>query len=262
MDHSETDIPAEVAANTPSTDGPSSSAVAASPSASSPVGADQVLPASDDQSLDDASTSGGPSSSTAPRRRGSRGGQGRRGAARSGEPQDDDDALSAAQSSDDDDRNDVELPEPMSEGRASPEAAEKALVRKPRIGDTMPIPTSPPPGPARASDRAEMAATSPAATSGVAAVAVADPVRRPATAPRQSRVPRLAAIRVGPRPARRRVAGREGAARDAPMTGNSMMRCSNSVVVASATASRSAGTSWRCRCAPAWRRWASSKAAT
>ena len=38
----------------------------------------------------------------------------------------------------------------MSEGRASAEAAEKALVRKPRIGDTMPIPTSPPPGPARA----------------------------------------------------------------------------------------------------------------
>ena len=94
----------------------------------------------------------------------------------SGEPQDDDDALSAAQSSDDDDRNDVELPEPMSEGRASAEAAEKALVRKPRIGDTMPIPTSPPPGPARASALPEMAATSQAATSGVAAVAAADPV--------------------------------------------------------------------------------------
>ncbi len=36
----------------------------------------------------------------------------------------------------------------MREGRASPEAAERALVRKPRIGDTMPIPTAPPPGPA------------------------------------------------------------------------------------------------------------------
>ena len=34
----------------------------------------------------------------------------------------------------------------MREGRASVEAAEKALVRKPRIGDTMPMPTSPPPG--------------------------------------------------------------------------------------------------------------------
>ena len=35
----------------------------------------------------------------------------------------------------------------MKEGRPSVEAAEKALVRKPRIGDTMPIPTAPPPGP-------------------------------------------------------------------------------------------------------------------
>jgi hypothetical protein len=39
-----------------------------------------------------------------------------------------------------DDRNDIELPEPMSEGRPSAEAAERALVRKPRIGDTMPMP--------------------------------------------------------------------------------------------------------------------------
>jgi ribonuclease E len=36
----------------------------------------------------------------------------------------------------------------MREGRASAEAAERALVRKPRIGDTMPMPTTPPPGPA------------------------------------------------------------------------------------------------------------------
>ena len=45
------------------------------------------------------------------------------------------------------DPNDIELPKPMSEGRPSAEAAEKALVRKPRIGDTMPMPTTPPPGP-------------------------------------------------------------------------------------------------------------------
>ena len=32
-------------------------------------------------------------------------------------------------------RNDVELPKPLSEGRPSAEAAEKALVRKPKIGD-------------------------------------------------------------------------------------------------------------------------------
>ena len=36
----------------------------------------------------------------------------------------------------------------MREGRPSVEAAERALVRRPQIGDTMPIPTSPPPGPA------------------------------------------------------------------------------------------------------------------
>jgi ribonuclease E len=103
MDQSETDLPAEVAADTP---------------------------------IDE------PSSNAGPRRRGSRGGQRRQ------EP------AQAAETQDDDDRNDVELPEPMSEGRASPEAAEKALVRKPRIGDTMPIPTTPPPGPARASGTA------------------------------------------------------------------------------------------------------------
>ncbi len=45
-------------------------------------------------------------------------------------------------------RNDVELPEKISEGRPSAEASERALVRKPKIGDTMPIPSTPPPGPA------------------------------------------------------------------------------------------------------------------
>jgi ribonuclease E len=84
------------------------------------------------------------SSSSSKRRRGSRGGQRRRSSANagSGDGGEHDDSF--------DDRNDIELPEPMSEGRPSVEAAEKALVRKPRIGDTMPIPTVPPPGPARA----------------------------------------------------------------------------------------------------------------
>ncbi len=49
----------------------------------------------------------------------------------------------------DDVRNDVELPEKMSEGRPSVEASERALVRKPKIGDTMPVPSTPPPGRAR-----------------------------------------------------------------------------------------------------------------
>jgi ribonuclease E len=53
-----------------------------------------------------------------------------------------------------DDRNDVELPEKMSEGRPSAEASERALVRKPKIGDTMPVPSAPPPGGANSDDDA------------------------------------------------------------------------------------------------------------
>jgi ribonuclease E len=75
------------------------------------------------------------------RRRGSRGGQRRRGGQGGA-------AADAAVAGEVDERNDIELPEPMSEGRPSAEAAERALVRRPRIGDTMPIPTTPPPGPA------------------------------------------------------------------------------------------------------------------
>ncbi len=88
--------------------------------------------------------SAGSSSASSKRRRGSRGGQRRRSNASSGAGQPDD------QPRDDSDngRNDVELPKSMKEGRPSAEAAEKALVRKPKIGDTMPMPSSPPPGPA------------------------------------------------------------------------------------------------------------------
>jgi ribonuclease E len=49
----------------------------------------------------------------------------------------------------DHDRNDIELPERMSEGRPSVAASQDALVRRPRIGDTMPVPTSLPPGAVR-----------------------------------------------------------------------------------------------------------------
>ncbi len=49
-------------------------------------------------------------------------------------------------------RNDVELPEKISEGRPSAEASERALVRKPQIGDTMPVPSTPPPGRAQNQD--------------------------------------------------------------------------------------------------------------
>jgi ribonuclease E len=151
MDHSETDSPAEVAASTPTTDGPPSAVADAQPS-SATADAGQGAPADHDQPAEEGSAPGGGTSSAARRRRGSRGGQRRRGAGQSGEtPGADDDAQSSDNDDPDTDRNDVELPEPMSEGRASAEAAEKALVRKPRIGDTMPIPTSPPPGPAQAS---------------------------------------------------------------------------------------------------------------
>jgi ribonuclease E len=138
MDHSETDMSAEVAANTPTPDD-SPAVVAAS--------GDSSL---DSDTADDGSAAGGQSSANR-RRRGSRGGQKRRGAGGGAStPDDDDDSPDDSGSrADDDDRNDVELPEPMSEGRASAEAAERALVRKPRIGDTMPMPTTPPPGPAR-----------------------------------------------------------------------------------------------------------------
>ena len=94
-------------------------------------------------SSESASGSASDSSSSSKRRRGSRGGQRRRGSGQGG-------VESTAPPSEVDDRNDVELPKPMKEGRPSVEAAEKALVRKPRIGDTMPVPTTPPPGPAKA----------------------------------------------------------------------------------------------------------------
>src|SRR6478735_3493985 len=61
------------------------------------------------------------------RRRGSRGGQRRR-------------KPDGAPASDADD--DPELPEPLRENRPSAEAAERALVRKPQIGDTRPAPAS------------------------------------------------------------------------------------------------------------------------
>ncbi|MFK7917530.1 MAG: Rne/Rng family ribonuclease [Ilumatobacter sp.] len=59
---------------------------------------------------------------------------------------DDEQADTKRGDADADPRNDIELPEKMSEGRPSVEASERALVRKPKIGDTMPVPSAPPPG--------------------------------------------------------------------------------------------------------------------
>lgn len=75
------------------------------------------------------------------RKRGSRGGQNRRPA-----------GASASESTAKNGKNDIEIPERISEGRPSAEASERGLVRKPRIGDTMPVPTTPPPGPSRQGD--------------------------------------------------------------------------------------------------------------
>jgi ribonuclease E len=102
---------------------------------------------STDTSSSDAPASTGPTG--AKRRRGSRGGQRRRGSGQSAGSSAIDVAGDAGDATAElDDRNDIEFPEPIREGRPSVEAAEKALVRKPRIGDTMPMPTSPPAGPA------------------------------------------------------------------------------------------------------------------
>ncbi len=89
-----------------------------------------------------------PPSSNQPRRRGSRGGQGR--------------AKPAAEGSSSSSKNPEELPGPMREGRlGSPEARGEALVKKPHIGDTMPVPNVPPPGPANGpSEEAESSPSS------------------------------------------------------------------------------------------------------
>ena len=89
------------------------------------------------------------------RRRGSRGGKGRKkkpagagatgDAAGDGSDADDDDVDSDADDAGTDDAgtdDQPELPERISEGRPSPEAAEVALVRRPQIGDTRPAPAA------------------------------------------------------------------------------------------------------------------------
>lgn len=92
------------------------------------------------------------------RRRGSRGGQGRKrpAGATSDDSADDENGdlgVTDHPMTDPDDRTPDELPEPIREGKVQDrEAAEKALVRKPQIGDTRPaapfVPAVPPPGPA------------------------------------------------------------------------------------------------------------------
>jgi ribonuclease E len=97
----------------------------------------------------DAPASAGPKR----RRRGSRGGQNRNRANRpAGEGGDGDDGDDGGDdSSDGGGEQPSELPEPIREGKVTDvEAAERALVRKPKIGDTRApfVPAMPPPGPA------------------------------------------------------------------------------------------------------------------
>jgi ribonuclease E len=82
------------------------------------------------------SADAGPDGPHKKRRRGSRGGRNRNAAARAAR------AAAAASTAGADDRPD-DLPERIGEGRPSAEAAERALVRKPQIGDSRPA--APPP---------------------------------------------------------------------------------------------------------------------
>ena len=113
---------------------------------------------------DGAGTPSGPRPANKKRRRGSRGGKRHKKPAGTGTPGtgdaadedfdddddvDDDDVVdevtppSAGPSTGSSDGpSDIELPERISEGRPSAEAAETALVRRPRIGDTRPAPVS------------------------------------------------------------------------------------------------------------------------
>ncbi len=131
-------------------------------------------PDGDDTAAQPADEAGAVSSAAKRRRRGSRGGQSR---ART-TVGDDDDSHGDDDDRGGDDRDDgahadtggehpSELPERLSEGRVSdPDAADRALVRKPKIGDTKAppfVPAMPPPGPAMVRPADESVAAKPAA---------------------------------------------------------------------------------------------------
>ena len=69
------------------------------------------------------------------RQRGSRGGQNRKPASQRSD-----------ETAESNDRNDVEIPDRIREGKPSAEAAERGLVRKPKIGDTRSVPFTMAPG--------------------------------------------------------------------------------------------------------------------
>jgi ribonuclease E len=149
MDQSEADNSAEVASDSSAEQTQRTSPASGDSSAAGDESSSETTNNEDKSARSASDGSGG----GAKRRRGSRGGQRRRGAGPGDRPADSADSAgeeSAAEagSAGSDDRNDIEMPEPISEGRPSAEASEKALVRRPKIGDTMPVPNEPPPGPA------------------------------------------------------------------------------------------------------------------
>jgi ribonuclease E len=149
MDQSEADNSAEVASDSSAEQTQRTSPASGDSSAAGDESTGETTNSEDKSARPASDGSGG----GAKRRRGSRGGQRRRGAGPGDRPAASADSAgeeSAAEagSAGSDDRNDIEMPEPISEGRPSAEASEKALVRRPKIGDTMPVPNEPPPGPA------------------------------------------------------------------------------------------------------------------
>jgi ribonuclease E len=149
MDQSEADNSAEVASDSSAEQTQRTSPASGDSSAAGDESSSETTNNEDKSARSASDGSGG----GAKRRRGSRGGQRRRGAGPGDRPAASADSAgeeSAAEagSAGSDDRNDIEMPEPISEGRPSAEASEKALVRRPKIGDTMPVPNEPPPGPA------------------------------------------------------------------------------------------------------------------
>ena len=95
-----------------------------------------------------------------------------------------------------------ELPEPMREGRPSPEAAERALVRKPQIGDTRPAPPPSAAEPARRPPaRPRPSADAAEAPRAAGARRRAARTRRPSAGARRKRGRRHAARAAARRPA-------------------------------------------------------------
>ena len=169
----------------------------------------------------------------------------------------------------DDARNDVELPEKMSEGRPSAEASERALVRKPKIGDTMPVPSTPPPGRARTDEnepgngngnKRRRRGGKGKGKGGGAGAGDGDEARPARSSPKRRGPPAADAMATAS-PVLARSSG-AAEARAAIAAQRPTTRCSSSARDASATASPSVATSCVSRSDRGWRRSLCSKGGT